>query len=262
MRLLGDFSLLQLGDITSQSFMENVALPGELLPLLYMLARHSLLLEVVETARTFLPGNFPSTHKRVDFELWDIHLPPTAQTQNTPIFQILNSNVAGTSRTVFDSVRINQNAQNRSLDPDGKISSLQQALRNLSGVPVHDLERLTMETLDLASHRLDAWITGLATRRLNNLRFREQSEGGSPPSITSARGASSRTSVRSRGPPVPSPTSATSTCSRTTAASSTRRRCGTRPRRRSCAPAGWRRRATRPATRSSCRPSGRGARAR
>jgi hypothetical protein len=44
------------------------------------------------------------------------------------------------------------------------------ALSRLADLPVRDLEQLTAESLDAASHRLDAWITGLATERLFRLR--------------------------------------------------------------------------------------------
>jgi hypothetical protein len=44
------------------------------------------------------------------------------------------------------------------------------ALETLQGVPTAELERLTGETLDCCSHRLDAWITSLATRRLERMR--------------------------------------------------------------------------------------------
>jgi hypothetical protein len=44
------------------------------------------------------------------------------------------------------------------------------ALDHLEGVPPAELERLMTETLDTASHRLDAWVTSLATRRLASLR--------------------------------------------------------------------------------------------
>ena len=44
------------------------------------------------------------------------------------------------------------------------------ALATLAGLRVRDLEQLTAESLDVASHRLDAWVTGLATERLFQLR--------------------------------------------------------------------------------------------
>ncbi len=42
-----------------------------------------------------------------------------------------------------------------------------EALKALEGAPTAELERLMTETLDTCSHRLDAWITSLATRRLS-----------------------------------------------------------------------------------------------
>ena len=45
-----------------------------------------------------------------------------------------------------------------------------QALDTLRARPVDELELRLRETLGLASHRLDAWITGLARERLDNLR--------------------------------------------------------------------------------------------
>ena len=46
------------------------------------------------------------------------------------------------------------------------------ALDHLATVPTAELERLLTETLDTASHRLDAWITSLATKRLGAMRSR------------------------------------------------------------------------------------------
>lgn len=44
------------------------------------------------------------------------------------------------------------------------------ALEALEGLPTAELERLFTETLDTCSHRLDSWITSLATRRLQQMR--------------------------------------------------------------------------------------------
>ena len=51
-----------------------------------------------------------------------------------------------------------------------------EALTTLSSLPTAELHRLTAETLDLASHRLDAWITAVATQRLVEQR-QEHREG-------------------------------------------------------------------------------------
>jgi hypothetical protein len=44
------------------------------------------------------------------------------------------------------------------------------ALRRLSQLPAGTLQRLLMQTLDVATHRLDAWVTAVATSRLRQLR--------------------------------------------------------------------------------------------
>jgi hypothetical protein len=50
------------------------------------------------------------------------------------------------------------------------------ALQRLAPLPSAELERLAADTLDCASHRLDAWLTSLASRRLDELRA---GDGGS-----------------------------------------------------------------------------------
>ena len=50
------------------------------------------------------------------------------------------------------------------------------ALQRLAGLDTATLQRHLCGTLDLASHRLDAWITSLATKRLAELR-RTQTTG-------------------------------------------------------------------------------------
>lgn len=47
---------------------------------------------------------------------------------------------------------------------------LEQALRTLAAVPVSRLPELLLEVIDVHSHRLDAWITSLASKRLTELR--------------------------------------------------------------------------------------------
>ncbi len=61
--------------------------------------------------------------------------------------------------------------------PPAKIlEDMQESLVHLGTVVPEQLNYLLGETLDLASHRLDAWITSLATARLDSLR-QKQSEG-------------------------------------------------------------------------------------
>ncbi|HMH16891.1 MAG TPA: hypothetical protein VK572_01980, partial [Burkholderiales bacterium] len=51
-----------------------------------------------------------------------------------------------------------------------EVAQVLAALDHLAGMPSATLDRLLRETLDLASHRLDAWITSLPTMRLSRMR--------------------------------------------------------------------------------------------
>lgn len=55
------------------------------------------------------------------------------------------------------------------------LDEMRKSLDHLAAVPATQLDGLLRETLDLASHRLDAWITSLATARLGQLRRRRPS---------------------------------------------------------------------------------------
>jgi hypothetical protein len=56
-------------------------------------------------------------------------------------------------------------------DPrSGTLPALLAALDGLAGLPTAELDRLLSETLDVCSHRLDAWVTSIATSRLRSLR--------------------------------------------------------------------------------------------
>jgi hypothetical protein len=51
-----------------------------------------------------------------------------------------------------------------------RLGELRASLEQLAGLPAAELGRLAAETLDCCSHRLDAWLTSLATRRLARVR--------------------------------------------------------------------------------------------
>ncbi len=53
---------------------------------------------------------------------------------------------------------------------DPQLDEFRQALQQLKDFPAGRLDRLLRATLDLSSHRLDAWITSFATKRLKNMR--------------------------------------------------------------------------------------------
>ena len=64
-------------------------------------------------------------------------------------------------------------AQRLATDPGPEVTELRAALSVLAGAEVAALERHLAGALDAASHRLDAWVTSLATRRLAEVRARQ-----------------------------------------------------------------------------------------
>jgi len=50
--------------------------------------------------------------------------------------------------------------------PFASLGELRESLAHLAQLPTAELDRLLTETLDVASHRLDAWVTAIATGRL------------------------------------------------------------------------------------------------
>jgi hypothetical protein len=56
-----------------------------------------------------------------------------------------------------------------------RVQDYRDALQVLATLPTAELERLLTETLDTASHRIDAWVTSLATSRLSAMRKRQPS---------------------------------------------------------------------------------------
>jgi hypothetical protein len=133
--------------------------PADAGPLLKVLLRHALLREYAEAAARLLDAPAtPLTQLLRDAELCDLvpDQPPT------PTWQWQRSQPApGTTVTVRE--RLDQAG-------DPLVGELKAALQVLSETDVPALERHLAGTLDATSHRLDAWVTSLATRRLAELR--------------------------------------------------------------------------------------------
>jgi hypothetical protein len=68
------------------------------------------------------------------------------------------------------------------------VGDFRDALAVLAPLPTAELERLFGEALDAVSHRLDAWLTSLATRRLLELRTTNQKQQGTLPCYVGAYG--------------------------------------------------------------------------
>ncbi|HEX6052710.1 MAG TPA: hypothetical protein VFZ21_25770, partial [Gemmatimonadaceae bacterium] len=126
--------------------------PGDPVPVLHALLRHALLREYAEAGARALDRSDPALLR--DAELVDL-VPDTAP---TPTWSWVRSQplAGGTVRDVVAS--------------DPMLEAFRAALRVLAATPVPVLERHLATTLDAASHRLDAWVTSLASRRLAEMR--------------------------------------------------------------------------------------------
>ena len=143
-------------------------------PLLFQLLRHATLLAYAEQALLHWPRKpVPPTTEPPWFEpeLVDIGLPlnnDDVDPRKTPTFwrvlQYIPGAAAGNSESLGDKLRQQPD------DAPNSLGAYLRSLRRMAALPIADLERLLGETLDLASHRLDAWITSLATYRLRQLR--------------------------------------------------------------------------------------------
>jgi hypothetical protein len=141
--------------------------PDAAKPLLYSLLRHALLQAYAFAAGRLLQRNNAITPaQRQDPELIDITSEPT-QTFLRQLGRPISGAQGAPSIGAFL-----DNPANASQPDAVELAELRTSLNGLAGRKVPALEDLLVGTLDLASHRLDAWITSLATRRLAALRER------------------------------------------------------------------------------------------
>jgi len=139
--------------------------------LLQTLLRHSLLREIATAAaRIAAPtqGNNLAALLR-DLELVDlVNVPPTATTWPSPQATMhwrrqLALPMPGGAGTIGDFIEALATYTAPSVTALGDFRA---SLAHLQGLDVENLQLLLESTLDLSSHRLDAWITSFATKRL------------------------------------------------------------------------------------------------
>jgi hypothetical protein len=123
-------------------------------PLLYLLLRHSLLVAYLTTAGEKAPADPWRGGEQVLYGIDEI-----------------DDNLAW-PRPPMAWDRLEAHGKGAALDaqPEGLLASVRAAAGELAGEPIEVLERAAAETLDLCSHRLDAWITSFAQRRLGEIR--------------------------------------------------------------------------------------------
>lgn len=146
-------------------------------PLLYRLLRHSALVEHAVAAWRILHresgASPPGDH--AEPELVDILPGPATPTFARRLGQDITS-PSGTPAKLGDYLKSPEQGDAATSD----LLELRAALESLAGVDVASLERLLAETIDLTSHRLDAWITSYASRRLAWMRGRPPVPGTDP----------------------------------------------------------------------------------
>lgn len=142
--------------------------------LLHLLLRHSMLLEYTDAATRLLikRGSLQPAVRR-EPELVDL---PVGQFMRTVWRQMaMRINVAGEAEPIELSKYllgfIPSGEPDTAREPDLKpLSEFRASLDQLKALQVDNLETLLTGTLDLCSHRLDAWITSFATKRLADMR--------------------------------------------------------------------------------------------
>ncbi len=135
-------------------------------PLLYHLLRHATLVEYARVGIDLaVAQNAGSPLERIEREL--IGIAPGTEDVTTPWSRLAAPVPGLTGGTALGTWLLDPN----STDPDrAPVRSHRDALAVLEALPTAELTRLLAETLDVVSHRLDAWLTSLATRRLSAMR--------------------------------------------------------------------------------------------
>lgn len=134
--------------------------------LLYHLLRHAALTEYGRTALQMCIDDGVATEAdRVEPEL--VKLTARASGMDT-VWERMQRSVGPTLGKPLGSWLAMSKAQ------PSLLASYNAALETLSGLSTAELERLLGETLAVCSHRLDAWITALATQRLADMREDKQ----------------------------------------------------------------------------------------
>ncbi len=146
---------------------------------LYLLARHAVLLGWVDTARRLLAAagaTAPAELSTADPTFIHIRIPAAGEqlASESRFRQLYSAAPAVTgdpSRLLVDFIPTALAQPNAGTGPTAELSEQLAALDVLAGLPTARLERVLAEHLDLATYRLDGWRLGQATERLSELRF-------------------------------------------------------------------------------------------
>lgn len=153
MTTLGGMTLAQL---------KSASPPGRPAPLLWLLTRHAALRQYASTAYSLL-GSAVSAADQIEPELIDIS--PIGHTPT--VWDHLALTVPGGSAGTG---AVSDYLDQHKTDGPAPFVAFWKALASLATMTNSDLDQVLRETLDLHSHRLDAWYTALASAKLDALR--------------------------------------------------------------------------------------------
>lgn len=135
--------------------------------LLYFLLQHSMMLEYVHAAtRLLISKNLMDPADRRELELINFPGLPT-RIALEPFGKTINTTTQATFRDLLNGFEPPDQSATTVLK---RINVFRDSLSALAKLPAARLEQLLAGTLDLCSHRLDAWITSVAKKRLDNMR--------------------------------------------------------------------------------------------
>jgi hypothetical protein len=144
---------------------------GDKSALLFWLLRHSVLLAYASAANDVVRKSVIGIILWVEAQVFGIG----DQTPKTPwalldTFLLEKQKSAGAFLDAFMAGHDPASSQGSFATALAPFAEVRDALALLETLPTAAIDRLAAETLDLSSHRLDAWITSFATRRLAELR--------------------------------------------------------------------------------------------
>lgn len=154
--------ITQLQSLTWQA-LRDVAMPAQPVPLLFLFLRHAALRQYLDSAAELLAQQSPvgiQPSERIEAELLGL----SAGTPRPTAWDILGRTIAGQGPvgTYLDASKTN------TAIPD--FAAFWSAFQTLTTLSAESLDAATREALDLASYRLDAWLTSMAHFRLDTTR--------------------------------------------------------------------------------------------
>jgi hypothetical protein len=142
--------------------------------LLYSLMRHAMLLEYWNAALSLAHNDKQSAAYWTEMRERELvgTRGPSAPASLPPMWELLNRPVSGvTTEPVGSYLHALRAAPDPKVAPHvAPLLEFRESLARLKTLSAARLERLCAGTLDLCSHRLDAWITSFATKRLDEIR--------------------------------------------------------------------------------------------